>query len=225
MLLKTCMYKGCDKYPVFGEKGTNKREYCKDHAPINYVDVVNKKCKYTGCVKHPTFGKLGTKCAEYCKEHCPFDYVDVLNKKCLHSECDTQPRYGYSGYSPEYCAKHRTPRMVLYPKNKEKEEEKNCSYCGVIIHYNEEYCSGCKRYLELGTTVRTHEKELHFKKLLDELEIKYINDKEVKGGISRKRPDYQIPTSWGTIIVEVDEFQHKKKDYSCECEITRMKQL
>jgi hypothetical protein len=44
-------------------------------------------------------------------------------------------------------------------------------------------------------------------------------------GCSKKRPDFQVQTEWGTVIVEVDEFQHKRKNYSCECELTRMKQI
>lgn len=29
----------------------------------------------------------------------------------------------------------------------------------------------------------------------------------------------------GNLIVEIDEFQHKRKNYPCECEITRMQQI
>jgi hypothetical protein len=69
------------------------------------------------------------------------------------------------------------------------------------------------------------EKEIKMKNFLNEMEIKYVHDQIVEQGCSKKRPDFQIKTYWGTIILEVDEHQHNRKTYSCECEITRMKQI
>jgi hypothetical protein len=222
---KTCIHPNCTIQPSYGKPGTKKAEYCKDHSPSYYLDVIHKTCIHPNCTIQPSYGKPGTKKAEYCKDHSPSDYIDVIHKTCIHLNCTTRPSYGYSGYPPEYCATHKLPRMVIYPKNKPKEEEKNCTYCNSVIHYNEEYCSSCKTYLDLGQTVRSHEKELRLKTILDDMEVKYIHDTIVTGGCSRKRPDYQIPTQWGTIILEVDEEQHKRKNYSCECETTRMRQI
>ena len=42
---------------------------------------------------------------------------------------------------------------------------------------------------------------------------------------SKRRPDFLIPINYGSIVVEVDEYQHNRKNYPCECEITRMKQI
>ena len=39
---KTCLK--CDKYPSYGKPGTMKREYCKTHAPIEYVNVKSINC-------------------------------------------------------------------------------------------------------------------------------------------------------------------------------------
>lgn len=53
----------------------------------------------------------------------------------------------------------------------------------------------------------------------------FNHDRVVIGGCSKRRPDFLITTTWGIIILEVDEFQHKRKNYPCECELSRMKEL
>ena len=241
---KTCIYineetkEQCPTIPNYGKKGAKKAEYCFTHKPNDYVDVKHETCIHIDketkeqCTTRPNYGMKGSKKAEYCFTHKPPDYVNVKDKTCIHIDketkenCPTKPSYGYPGYSPEYCSKHRFPRMVIHPKKKPKEEDKQCTYCCHTIHYNEEYCSGCKLYVELeNTTVKQKEKELTIKSLLDKAEIKYIHDKRVVDGCSKRRPDFQINVPFGTIIIEVDEFQHRRITYSSECEITRMKQI
>ena len=33
---------------------------------------------------------------------------------------------------------------------KPKDEDILCQYCSSVIHYNEQFCSSCKKYIELG---------------------------------------------------------------------------
>jgi len=47
----------------------------------------------------------------------------------------------------------------------------------------------------------------------------------VTGSCSKRRPDFLIPTRWEHIVLETDKYQHNRKTCSCECEITRMKQI
>jgi hypothetical protein len=222
---KTCLYENCDTIPVYGKPGSKKKEYCKEHAPGGYMDVVSKTCLRENCDTIPVYGKPGSKKKEYCKEHAPGGYMDVANKTCIQENCTTRSSYSYPGYSAEYCAKHKLPRMVIHPLSHPKEEDILCTICCNPIHYNEQYCSSCKTYLTLKTTVKRKQKELEVKTLLEEAEIKFTHDEIVVDGCSRKRPDFLIPTKYGTIILEVDEFQHMRKNYPCECEITRMKQI
>jgi len=58
------------------------QEYCKSHAPDNYVNVKSKSCLLHNCNIVPSYGKEGTKVAEYCKSHAPNNYVNVRNKSC-----------------------------------------------------------------------------------------------------------------------------------------------
>jgi len=117
--------------------------------------------------------------------------------------------------------------MVHEPRKYEKDAIKECSYCFETIHYSDDFCPSCKIFNTIGTTVKSHNKELAIKTLLEDNfdPDTFIHDRIVPGGCSKKRPDFLLLTKWGNIIVEVDEFQHKRNTYPCECEITRMKQI
>ena len=226
IISKKCIHLNCYKIPIYGQYNSKISEYCAEHKPENYVDIKNKKCIYENCNKQPIFGKQGSKQAEYCKDHKPENYVDLKHKKCIYPNCSIRPSYNFPGYSPEYCKLHSQLRMVFQPLSKRKEEIIQCLYCNTDIHYNEQFCSSCKIYISNGNkTVKKKNKELTIKTLLDEHEIKYYHDNIVVNGCSRKRPDFLIPTNWGNIVLEVDEFQHNRKNYNCECEKTRMQQI
>ena len=225
---KTCKHANCKTIPTYGKSGSKLAEYCVMHKPDEtYVDIKNKTCKFAGCKTRPSYGKSGSKLAEYCAMHKPDEtYVDIKNKTCKFAGCKTLANYGIKGYSSEYCAQHKNKDMVLRPSRYKNAEKKKCEFCETDVYYLDKFCSGCKIYISNGNkTVKRKNKELEIKSLLEENEIKFTHDLIVKDGCSRKRPDFVINTAWGIIILEVDEFQHNRKTYSCECEISRMKQL
>jgi hypothetical protein len=78
-----------------------------------------------------------------------------------------------------------------------------------------------------GKTVKRKLKELTVKSALENSGIKISSyDTRVPEGCSAKRPDFIITVEMDYVIVlEVDEHQHQRKNYSCQCEITRMKQI
>jgi hypothetical protein len=113
--------------------------------------------------------------------------------------------------------------MITKPKSKSY-TVKQCIYCCNDIHYNDQYCQGCKSYIKTGATKVWHAKELRIKTLLLKNNIQFTHDKIVDSSCSRKRPDFIIHSNWGVIVLEVDEHQHTKS-YECECELSRMKQI
>jgi hypothetical protein len=171
------------------------------------------------------YGLINTKTALFCADHKAAEHVNVKNKTCQHLNCKKRASYGKAGYSPEYCAEHKLTDMVYNPTQYQQDEVKLCEFCSCPVNYKDKYCKSCKTYITLGKTVKHHAKENTVKNLLQEHEIKYTHDLIVKDGCSRKRPDFIINPTWGTIILEVDEFQHNRKTYTCECEIQRMKML
>ena len=203
-----------------------KPTHCKKHKLDNYVDVQSHRCKYSNCTKRPLYALPGQK-PTHCAKHKLENQIDVKRRLCTTKNCDKTAKYNKPGYSPDFCREHKQECMILNPTKKLKDEVKECSFCNHVIHYNAEYCKGCKTYIALGNkTVKYHKKENEIKFLLDENKIAYTHDKIVVDGCSRKRPDFHIRTNNGKVIIlEVDEFQHKRKNYSCECELSRMKQI
>jgi hypothetical protein len=222
---KQCLNANCSKIPTYGKTGSKKAEYCYTHKPDGYTDVKSKQCLNANCSKQPYFGKTGSKKAEYCYTHKPDGYVNVKDKQCLNVNCVKRSSFGKRGYSAEYCADHKLPDMIRASKSKKALEDIVCKYCSITIHYNEEFCSGCKSFRDKGATIKTIRKETRIKYILEEHKFKFEHDKRVSGGCTRKRPDFVIDTNWGAIILEVDEFQHNRKSYPEACEITRMKQI
>lgn len=223
---KNCQYNGCTTRPVYGVLNTKIALYCKEHKEENHVDLISKKCHYPNCLIKPSYGDPNTKIPLYCLQHKEESHTDIKNKTCLNLECKTQPRYGIPGYSPEYCTKHKLPNMIVYPLKVKNEDYKQCEYCNLKIHYKQQFCTGCKSYIDLGITVKSHHKELAIKALLEDNNIEFRHDSIVNEGCSKRRPDFVINKLNGDfVILEVDEFQHKRKTYTCECEITRMKQI
>ena len=224
---RRCQHENCTTVSIFGKPESNKAIYCSAHKLHGYIDVKNRRCQHENCTTGPIFGEPGSNKAIYCSEHKLHGYIDVKSRKCLHENCNTRANYNRPGYSSEYCAKHKTTRMLINPLKYGKDDVKECTYCLAKIHYYEDYCHSCKQFNILGQTVKTHAKELEIKVLLEEKFDSAIfnHDKTVSGGCSRKRPDFLLTAKWGNIVLEVDEFQHKRKTYPCTCEISRMKEI
>ncbi|MHB1954306.1 MAG: hypothetical protein ACYCOU_11215, partial [Sulfobacillus sp.] len=72
----------CKKWASFGKPGTKDAEFCRAHAPPEYLDVVSRRCAAPNCDARPSFGKPGTKDAEFCRAHAPPEYLDVKHKRC-----------------------------------------------------------------------------------------------------------------------------------------------
>jgi hypothetical protein len=201
-----CSYETCDARATYGKNGSKTPEYCSNHKLDDYVDVDHKKCSYEdencnkSCNKNPTYGEKGTTNAEYCVGHAPNDYIDVRYTMCSYKNndnfCGKRASYGIPGYSPEYCTKHKSNIMVIRP-TKYKNGYITCQICDIKVHYTDQYCSGCKTYLINNQTVKGKQKELEINNLLEDNKIDFVHDLTVKGGCSRKRPDFVIYTEWG----------------------------
>jgi hypothetical protein len=82
------------------------------------------------------------------------------------------------------------------------------------------------RYLDAGKTRQQKSKENRIHHILSSRFKIDSYDASLLGGCSRKRPDFVIETGADSIVmIEVDEHQHQRSTYSCECEVTRMRQI
>jgi hypothetical protein len=241
---KKCKHQGCQLSASYSNG--NGREFCAAHAPSGYSGSDNRKCKE--CGKRATYGKRGTKIVEYCAKHGKNrnGYTDIATKKC--KECTKKASCGYLGYPPEYCGEHKKKGMIYRPHKRcqeckrhathvskdkkyrcEEHKEDNdicfittCPICETQINPELRYCELCANFLGKKFTKT---KEIRIKTLLEENNLEFKYDQVVENGCSKDRPDFRIPTNFGFIILEVDENQHRKKNYQCECEVARMKQI
>ena len=130
--------------------------YCFTHKDKNHVNIRDKCCIHDECGVQAGFGPPGTKKALYCKTHKSDGDISLTHVKdlCKHDYCSSRNYYGVPGYSPEYCEKHKLPNMVPNPTKIKGVNYKTCQYCEYKIHPKQEYCDGCKLYIETEKTVK-----------------------------------------------------------------------
>jgi len=207
---KRCLIDSCNKNPNFGLPSDKSASYCKAHAEKGMIDIHNKKCLFDSCNKQPNFGLPSDKSASYCKAHAEEGMIDLVHKRCLFDSCNKRPSFGLpSDKSASYCKTHAKEGMVDL-------KNKKCKLCNLTQAHMQGYCSPCFYYLnpEHIKTKRHKTRENTFMYQLKEIYTDIILDKAVYGGCSRKRPDGLIDLYTHSIIIEIDEDQHRV--YSCE---------
>lgn len=247
---RLCLEESCAKQPTYNIKGEKKGIYCTAHKKKDMMNVIDRICLDDKCNKVPTFNYPNTTPALYCRQHAKKDMVNIKSKRCETKDCMSYAHYGMLFGLKRHCRKHSSPNEYInrhpkcavegcktkpywsdtnYPKTCEVhvEEgynniiEKACKSCGLESFINEEGKGLCNDCLDFTINKVHKSKETHIRDVLDAHEIYYdVADTIIQGGCSRYRPDFIIDNLYYTIIVEVDENQHKS--YACECEIGRM---
>lgn len=249
---KQCREPGCTTKPSCGPPGTKERLYCKVHKRADDVNVVSKRCQALGCTIIPTYGPPETKEGLYCNIHKRVDDVDVKHKQCLAPGCATRPNYGIPGSMPERCYTHIEPGMIMNPRKRCDQctelgiwgrsrvaadrrcdahrcfDDKNliegrCVSCGLECVLDKQ--GTCLLCGEAGKIKRQFLDKQRRVKTVIEREFKVESyDKIIDSGVcSRKRPDFVIDGTYRKVVVEIDEYQHKRgNEYGPDCEYRRM---
>jgi hypothetical protein len=214
---KQCEFEGCTKQPAFNLPDEKQAKYCSDHKEKDMIDVRHKQCEYDGCTKNPVFNLPDETTGKYCVTHKEDNMINVINKKCEFEGCTKQPSFNLPAEKTgKYCFTHKEDKMIDI-------KHKRCIYCCDTRVSNpkyEGYCLYC--FMNLfpdKPIVRNYKiKEKHVADYLYTYFKKFIEsyDKKIKGGCSKKRPDFLINLFTHCIIIEVDENQHP--NYSCENE-------
>jgi len=250
---KICIFPQCSTSASYGKEGAKKPEFCSKHSPSGYVDVVHPRCAYSGCKTRARYKDTVQSPPKWCSKHKPVDGISS-DKKCVQPTCDARPSYNFLGFPASCCSEHKKEGMIRNPARRckncgrmatvvDSEQQFFCSnhssddckelgnlcsicYCEFLDGKDTEICLSCQLFLKEKKTVKTKQKELIVKKFLETNNIQIFSyDKTVRSGCSKRRPDFIIQTTWGNIIIEVDENQHRNSLYDCECEIVRMKQI
>ena len=209
---RRCEHDDCIKKPFYNLSSETKGRFCKEHKEDGMIDVLSESCQYEECNKRSTFNHTGQK-AKFCSTHKEDGMIDVRTPRCEHTECMTVPVFNISGMKRgRFCFEHREPGM---------EDVKNprcrTPMCDVILSHGKDYCARCFAYMFPG------EKKGYFKtremKLKEYLESQYMDktithDKRVECHLYR--PDFVFDMGSHTIVIEIDENQHRSYDTSCD---------
>ena len=217
VIFKKCLFKNCIKNPYFNFEGETIAIYCGVHKEDNMIDVISKRCIFENCIKHPNFNFEGETIAIYCNDHKTPNMVNIKSKKCLFENCDKYSLFNFKGETNAiYCGDHKKINMIDIHHQKcisplcDKQQHINhyCSRCFYALFPND---NRCKRIKLKENEVKIYIQE-NFKDLL------FIFDEPIKGDelCLNKRPDILLNLNKHSIIIEIDENQHKGYDIGCD---------
>lgn len=174
------------------------------------VEKAHNKCKK--CGKRPTFGIEKGK-PTHCETHHDKKIMfDVVHKLCEVDGCKTRPTFGNELGKPlrcEDCKIGTNMVNVIDPR---------CEECGdnVMSRIFRPHCFDCYQKnnpeAKINQNYGTREAMI-MSAIREKLNLPIIQNKAIKGGDSRRRPDGLIELSHNNIIIEIDEDQHKHPRY------------
>lgn len=191
----------CGKRPTYGY---DKPIRCVSHKENDMKDVVSSMCSKCG----DTQGVFGHDKTElYCRECSTDDMRNVKARMCCVCG-EHQPTFNYKGDRPMFCNSCKLIDMidVVNPR---------CSSCKIYIVGNKyTLCSFCNPLSYIKT------RETKVVNFLNEAGLDFEYNKSIGYVCGNYRPDIMIDSFDHVVIVEVDEYQHRR--YEEFCEITRM---
>ncbi|CAG8725280.1 18993_t:CDS:2 [Rhizophagus irregularis] len=144
-----------------------------------------------------------------CFTHKDKGMIAQSSRLCMISDCKKPATHGLS--NPIRCEKHSTDNMVDLV-------QKICSNCGLLdILLQDQKCADCSTYTKAKARARLA-KQLRVKYILDVNNILYeAYDSIVEDCVcSKKRSDFVIDADTHKVVLEVDEYQHKKGEYNSQ---------
>jgi hypothetical protein len=215
---RRCIKEGCPTQPTVGYE-YGKAIACSKHKSDNMKYVLYTKCSISNCDGRANYGKLFFNKYIHCRQHVT---LNDYNKSKLFPICKklscTNPAFFIKNddihHYPIHCAQHRDPTDIELIK-------RLCSQCNEEIYYPSDrpncmQCGGYRTGLSLF-------KEIQVKYFLESNNITFIYDKPLSYYTRKFRPDFLISTKFGSLIIEVDEIQHMRRDPIEE--ISRMIQI
>ena len=211
---KLCEEDGCDTRPCFG-KEDGKATHCGQHKKDGMRDVKNKRCEHQNCDKKPSFGN-GDGIATHCKQHKEDGMRDVVHTRCEYKDCDKRSFYGTKDGEPTHCEQHKQDGM-------RNVVNKRCAHCNDTMVAGTKYrgyCANCfiNLFPDEPLSREYKVKERHYTDIIKETftGITATYDRRIQGGCSRRRPDFFVDLGAFTLHVEIDEFDHRDRDTTCE---------
>jgi hypothetical protein len=184
--------------------------YCAVHKKDGMLDVTHAKCDEKGCPNRPSFG-LERGQPTHCAIHKPPGAEDVVNRRCALCE-SISPSFGPPGTKTgTHCGIHRLPGQVSMQSNP-------CSSCGLPYQIKKgAMCRNCDPEVQRNKNLR----EEKIKTFLGArfAGLKYRHDKGIPDRFCkevRSRPDFLFGCDTHLVELEVDQFEHRNYEESCE---------
>ena len=202
------------KRPYFNIPTESKGLYCFDCKKPDMINVKDRKC-ITCNKKQPCFNIPSESKALYCGDCKKPDMIDVKNPKCI--TCNLKyPIYNIPSESKAlYCGDCKLPDMINV-----KDRKCITNLCEQLSQ-KDYYCMRCYYYhnpTKKPKRLKVKEEEVvnYLKQEFKDIEM--ITDKALIGdGLCLKnRPDVLIHLNNHSIIIEIDEDQHKYYNPICD---------
>lgn len=215
IISKTCEYPGCLIQPIFNLPGMKGGKFCLTHKSNEHVDVINKICIEPLCDNRSSYGIIGGN-QTHCATHRTQNMIRKPSKKCEIKDCQMIATHGKRiehlsdnhNHSSKCYYHAEIDDIYIYAKE--------CVKCGLKqLLDKDEICNTCNPENELK---HLHRKELQIKDYLIEHGItKFAHDKRIdKGVCGKERPDFVFDCGTHFVVLDLDEFQHKRGKYECE---------
>jgi hypothetical protein len=202
------------KHPIYNYPDEMKAIYCGDCKKPDMIDVVSKRC-ITCNLKIPYFNFANEKRPIYCGDCKMPNMIDIKSKRCI--TCNLKiPYFNFANEKrPIYCGDCKKPDMIDV-KNK-RCQTNLCEQFSI----KDNYCMRCYYF-------HNPDKKPERLKVKEEEVIKYVknNFKDIDmitdkcligdGLCLRTRPDILIHLNKHSIIIEIDENQHKFYNPICD---------
>jgi hypothetical protein len=212
-----CEIEECNTQAAYGY---DKKIRCGKHKTGEMKIICKSQvCDEESCEKFACYG-FENENQTKCYTHRLDNMTNVKNQRCGSVRCSILSSYGYEDKrTRERCSKHKLENMVdltLIMCSECKETNMNPKY--------KPYCYQCFAKLNPDSerVIEYKTKETAFIEPLKNLYIKAILDKKIEGSNQKFRPDFLLKLETHSVIVEIDERQHVRKNYNEELEKRRL---
>jgi hypothetical protein len=234
---KRCETEGCDVIASFGPGGTKTRTHCALHGKELGMELTNNAlCSFEGCRGAASFAFPGDT-RDRCDTHKLEGMRNTKRFWCIEQGCDSPAYYADSGVFPEWCDRHKVRHDgILFNPTKTCESpgcrqfathgsfhksvhcpehsvdsdislvEHACSECHLVDVLADGLCEHCGNWV---LRTRGYEQR-NIKHMLDAHGIEYLHERAVGGVV----PDFILKFPTHSVVMEVDENQHKNSRYS-----------
>ncbi len=210
----TCLHPGCETLPSYNFPG-QKKSYCSLHKLEGMVDVVNPRCV---CGTRANFNFPGNP-PSWCASHKSPGMISHPTKKCKIAKCQKLALFGMT--SALHCENHRFPEEILLM-------ERNCVKCQRLDILNQDglclsFCLAEVQYYNKYRIQKPKKQARVVEMLTRTIGAPLFVDTIIDKVCNKFRPDCVYEFDDYVLIVEIDEFQHKR--YSDSCEYRRMEEV